>query len=391
MVEDLRSLLSTLDGTGMMVDECLKAAAESRGLVIFGAGVGGEQLYRLLMDNGLEDRILAWSDNNHLKFGRWYMDERLRIIPPNDLYGKYGGELLILVASSAFDLIKEQLLGYGFMPENIRLFNFAFMDLKYTDKNFIWDHLTDFQRAYGRLGDDKSRRIFVNILNYRISKDEAYLKQMNADVDDEKYQYFDGELFDFRQDECFLDIGAYTGDTFGAFYEVYEGAFEDYYGFEADREIYDRFLARIDKEYQSSTRKCHIYNIAAWDENTELHFDENPGSSEMKAENGAGNTVAGRKIDEVLGDRRITFIKMDIEGAEIHALAGMREIIRKNRPIIAMCVYHRRDDFYKLTDFVEGLCGGYHFYFRQYRYTPTETVCYAIPGQRLTGGTCLTD
>lgn len=385
-MEDLRDLLSNVDGTGIMVSGCLKAAAESRELVIFGAGVGGEQLYHLLKSSGLEGKVSAWSDNNALKFGRWYMEERLCVVPPDELYGKYGGGLVILVASSAFDQIKKQLLGYGFMLENIRLFNFAFMDLEYTDKKFIWDHLSDFQRAYGRLNDDKSRRIFTNILNYRISKDEAYLKRMNEDVDDEKYQYFDRQLFDFRHDECFLDIGAYTGDTFEIFCEVYDGAFEGYYGFEADQELYERFKAHLHEKYQGCIGKCHIYNIAAWDENTELHFEENPGSSEMKTENNAGNIVGGRKLDEVLENRKISFIKMDIEGAEFHALAGMKDIIRKNKPIIAMCIYHKRDDFYKLTDFVESLNSDYRFFFRQYRYTPTETVCYAIPGQRMTNG-----
>ena len=382
-MEDLKNMLSNVDGTGLMVNKCLKETAESRNLVIFGAGVGGEKLYRLLKNNGLEDRVLAWSDNNTLKFGRWYMEERLHVIPPDELYERYGDDLVIFVASSAFDLIKKQLLGYGFMPENIRLFNFAFMELEYTDKKFIWDHMADFQRAYGRLYDDKSRRIFTNILNYRISKDEAYLKRMNADVDNEKYQYFARELFDFRQDECFLDIGAYTGDPFDSLFDVYAGGFENYHGFEADREIYDRLLTHLQEKYQSCIGKCHTYNVAAWDENTELHFEENPGSSEMKESDGFGNIVDGRKIDEVLGNRKITFIKMDIEGAEFHALTGMQDIIRKNRPIIAMCVYHRRDDFYKLTDFVERLDSSYRFFFRQYRYTPTETVCYAIPKQRM--------
>lgn len=61
----------------------------------------------------------------------------------------------------------------------------------------------------------------------------------------------------------------------------------------------------------------------------------------------------------------------------------MSGIIRRNKPILAICVYHLRDDYYKLTDLVEKLVPGeYKFYLRQYRYTPTETVCYMIPQAR---------
>ena len=55
----------------------------------------------------------------------------------------------------------------------------------------------------------------------------------------------------------------------------------------------------------------------------------------------------------------------------------------ENKPILTFSVYHLRDDFYKLIDFIENLVPNeYKYYFRQYRYTPTETVCYAIPSNR---------
>lgn len=83
-------------------------------------------------------------------------------------------------------------------------------------------------------------------------------------------------------------------------------------------------------------------------------------------------------------DEQVTFVKMDIEGAEYNAISGMTELIKRNKPIVAMCVYHRRDDFYRLTDLLESICENeYSYYLRQYRFTPTETVCYAIPNNRV--------
>ena len=176
-------------------------------------------------------------------------------------------------------------------------------------------------------------------------------------------------------------MGAYTGDIFEVYQKVYKNGWCHYYGIEADQNIYKELLKTIGKS--DSSDKCSLYNVAAWNEDTTLYFDSIAGSSSMQENQNAGKiSVDGRKIDNIITDE-ITFIKMDIEGAEYNALVGMSGIIRRNKPILAICVYHLRDDYYKLTDLVEKLVPGeYKFYLRQYRYTPTETVCYMIPQAR---------
>lgn len=95
-------------------------------------------------------------------------------------------------------------------------------------------------------------------------------------------------------------------------------------------------------------------------------------------------TIPYKGLDDILADEQVVFVKMDIEGAEYNAINGMVELIKRNKSIVAMCVYHRRDDFYRLTDLLESICKDeYTYYLRQYRFTPTETVCYAIPKERL--------
>ena len=44
--------------------------------------------------------------------------------------------------------------------------------------------------------------------------------------------------------------------------------------------------------------------------------------------------VAAMRLDEIVGDRRIDFIKADVEGAEYRALSGATRIIARDRPII---------------------------------------------------------
>lgn len=379
-MDDLKRMLETEDGTARMVGECLEAARASAGVIVFGAGVGGAALYGLLKENGLEHKILCFSDNNEMKFHKAYCEGRLAVQPPCGLVGLYGKSPSVLVASSAYDKIKRQLVSYGFDERRVYLFNFAFMDLHHTDRDFIFSHIGDFSRAYGRLADGKSRRIFTAILNYRITKRERFLEQMQPDVDDERRQYFAGDLFSFRQDEVLLDVGAYVGDTLKAYQEAY-GQWKGYIGLEADGMVFARL-----GEYVARSGLCpraRLINAAAWDREETLQIAQNPGSSRMSGGEGSQG-VAGDTVDRMLQGEAVTFVKMDIEGAEYKAILGMQQTIRRNKPVMAVCVYHLRDDFYRLTDLIEQtLPGEYTFYFRQYRYTPTETVCYAVPRHRL--------
>lgn len=382
----LAEKLAKYDGTQEIVQKCLEITANYEKVVIFGAGVGGKALYNLLKQHGLSNRIIAWSDNNKLKYNTSYMEERLLVIKPESLTTKFGKEICILVASSAYDIIKEQLIKLGISAEHIFLFNFAFMDLDYTDAQFISAHIEDFNRAYNRMADDKSCEIFCDILNYRITKEESYLKKMQKYVDDEQYQYFDKELYKFVPDECFLDVGAYDGDTFCKFSKYYEEkeGWKHYYGLEADPNMYAELERNLGTASNTQQEKINLYNVAAWDDNTTLFFDSVAGSSTMMENKQEGQMkVKATKIDEVISGE-VTFIKMDIEGAEYAALVGLKETIKKEHPILAICVYHKRDDFFNLTDLIEELAPQeYTFYIRQYRYTPTETVCYAIPKERV--------
>jgi len=373
MKQNLKNILVKDDGTAQMISDCLEIVRSADGIIIFGAGVGGEELYKLLEKNGLSDKICAWADNNELKINTWYMREDLLVLPPHKIIGY--DKCKIIIASSAYDVILLQLQEMGIDKSRIFLFNFAFMDNEYTDCTYIWDHIEDFQRAYDKMEDEKSENLFINILNYKITKNIMYLEEMKKYVDDEKYQYFPADLIGFDSGECFLDIGAYAGDTFKLFDEVYNGKWEYYYGIEANPDIY-AILQQTIKE-SGYDNKSTLICKAAWNETTRLNFGNVAGSSKV-GENKV--SVSADRIDNFIKDDKVTFVKMDVEGAEYNVLLGMKSLIQKNCPILAICVYHKRDDYFKLTDLIEEFMPGkYVYYMRQYRYTPTETVCYCIP------------
>jgi FkbM family methyltransferase len=80
------------------------------------------------------------------------------------------------------------------------------------------------------------------------------------------------------------------------------------------------------------------------------------------------------------GLQRLDFLKMDIEGAELSALVGARQTLVRHRPKLAISLYHRRDDFVAIPQFLAGLLPGYRFYLDHYTIHAEETVLYGSPG-----------
>jgi hypothetical protein len=78
-------------------------------------------------------------------------------------------------------------------------------------------------------------------------------------------------------------------------------------------------------------------------------------------------------------NQKVDFIKLDIEGAEQDALCGAKETIKKYTPILAICIYHKAQDWYKIPQIVLDINPNYKLYLRHYMEGIYETVMYFIP------------
>ena len=80
--------------------------------------------------------------------------------------------------------------------------------------------------------------------------------------------------------------------------------------------------------------------------------------------------------NDYLEGRRVSFIKMDVEGAEMDVLKGMKYTIQRYKPKMAVCIYHKYQDIYDITAFLKALVPNYKFYFRHYNSNETECVLF---------------
>ena len=84
------------------------------------------------------------------------------------------------------------------------------------------------------------------------------------------------------------------------------------------------------------------------------------------------------KIDDHF-DEEFTFIKFDIEGAELDALRGAYNTIKRNKPKLAICIYHLPNDIWEIILFINNNFPFYDLYVRSHQYDGLDFVLYGIP------------
>ncbi len=224
-------------------------------------------------------------------------------------------------------------------------------------------HKSDLKKV---LEDDRSREIVDFIETHRIMKDLRY-----GEIG-EGNQYFVRDIVKKEKDAVFVDAGAYDGDTAKQFIEFQDGLYDSIYCFEMDRVNYELLKKNV-----SDINHLHCLNYGLWNEKTEMRYSVLNTSSSL--DDNAGEEVAKcTTLDEVLQGKRVSFIKMDIEGAEIQALQGAKESILKWKPQLAICLYHKPDDLWQIPLMIHEWVPEYKLYIRHHTNIQNETVLYAV-------------
>lgn len=184
--------------------------------------------------------------------------------------------------------------------------------------------------------------------------------------------YFDKDIIRFEEDEIFVDAGSLNLDTSLELKRRCPNL-KKVYAFEPDNRSYQ---GCIDKKMRKKLDFIEVFPYGVWSEKKQIHFDATSDGSSHLAEGGS-SVVDVVTIDEMVKEK-VTFIKMDIEGAELEALKGAKQVIREYRPKLAICIYHKAEDMLAIPFYIRELVPNYKLYIRHYSTTWYDTVLYAI-------------
>jgi len=181
-------------------------------------------------------------------------------------------------------------------------------------------------------------------------------------------------------DEIFIDCGAYDGDTIKDFLAKTNENFLSIQAFEPDPLNFEKLSEFVNS--LSFKEKIILYQKAVGARFETLNFS-NTGTTSSTISTGGQTKVESVPLDDILKKCDPTFIKMDIEGAEIDALLGAKKTIQKSLPVLAICVYHQQNHLWKIPLLIKSFSQEYRLFLRAHQEEGWDLVCYAIPANRL--------
>lgn len=221
------------------------------------------------------------------------------------------------------------------------------------------------------LSDNESIDVFSKIIEKRNINEMDYTDL----YDQKKMQYFDDEIMQVQEDEVYIEAGAFDGVTIENFLKWCDNKYKRIYAYEPMKDNFEVLQEKV-KDMKIPEEKIVLKNKAIWSRSEKLFFGNSKAGA---AVNDSGEISVEAEALQVDSNDKVTFVKMDIEGAELDALEGMKEIIKKDRPKLAICIYHKYDDLWEIPLYVHNLVEDYDLYIRHYHPICEETVLYAIP------------
>lgn len=224
-------------------------------------------------------------------------------------------------------------------------------------------HLKELKITYDMLCDDISRETMTEFIRVFLQNGHYSGKECDG-----RNKYFAGYgcgknielLYEHKEDEIWVNCGASVGDTILLYLsEGYKA--NKIYAFEGSIPIYNSLCRNINQLPDEMREIVNPVNIFI-SEKTNWDF----------------------VIKE-----KISLLNADVEGYELELLHTMKNRIKSDRPVLAICVYHHNEDLINIPQFIDKIVDRYKYFLRKYPSTVTnamrtsELVLYAVPQERL--------
>ena len=272
------------------------------------------------------------------------------------------------------------------------------------------ENIEKYARLRSSFVDDLSQQTFDNLINYRLTGNPSLLHSVAVGHNYGAIQHdsyiLNAQFFSLSDNEVFIDAGALDGYSSRYFIESVDGNFDRIVMFEPSSENAEKCrqtVAALDAEFSGKniSKKIDVveaglydhqgmlsFSLSLFDEAaTELHgvlpqaaHITDTGLTDAFVEKGSEYKtiqVPVVTLDGYIKDNPVTFIKFELEGSEVAALAGSTQTILKNKPKLALSIYHRPQDLELMIEYVQNLGLGYKMALRAHNpWCPDAIVLY---------------
>lgn len=328
-----------------------------RSVVLYGAGSDITKILKMMKEQSIVPLCIA--DGNSEKWGMQIDD--IPIVSPNEIM-KYTSDTIIITASFFDDIYKKlcEVLGENIEKYHILVAPFLWFMLV----NVEYDkRLLEYSNEYILSHEDQLYNIYnlkdsitKSILDYVIAERKQKEYMFSSYTQNRGMQFVEGYFYlnelEGKDPLTIIDIGAYIGDTISEFYERFGDRICKYYAYEPEKNNYLKLKENLQGKPYEKTVTAINKALGAGKE-TKI-FGKSKSMFGVIDNEEDGNITEVSPLDgEQLEIQGKLVVKMDVEGLESEILKGALEYIKKYRPYMAICVYHRVEDIYEIPALLE--------------------------------------
>lgn len=322
-------------------------------IVLYGMGDGAQKIIDQLNERNIPLADIFASD----EFVRGHSFNGIRVKKYSEIEELYGDFFVLIGFAVDYDSMINRLFEISDSHEtaapDVPLFGEGVFDLEFVEKN-----ADKIEKVYSLLADEYSKKVYANIINYKISGNIEYLRDISTDRQADLR-----EIFDFSENEDYLDLGAYDGDTVREFISLTNDKFSSITALEPDGKNFRKLTLATETD-----PRITCIQKAVWDDDTVLRFNNKAGRN--SALNDTGRVEVEATSVDKLSKNGFSFIKMDVEGAERQTLLGAKNTIAHYKPKMFISAYHRNEDIFELPLLLLSLNAEYKIYYRKHPYIP---------------------
>lgn len=344
---------------------------ETRPVFLYGTGNGADKILDVCSKYGIS--ISGVFASSGFVRNRTFRGMPVRSI--ESIREEFGNDIIVLLAfGTTLDSVIENIKDIAnkhtlYIPE-VPLYDSPLFDRDFYNNNF--NKIVSVSEIFA---DDYSKELYLDMILFRLSGNPKHLSKVMSPPD--MYSSLINEELINRV----IDCGAYKGDSASDI--ILSLHPNEIYAIEPDPKTFIKLSA-----FAQSNDRCKItaYNFAVGSNasSTEFNSSGSRGSgAEGSNRRGITTEVEIRSLDSC-NFENIDLIKYDVEGDEISAIEGSRELINQYHPAISVSVYHRSQDIFEIPLMIKDICPQYKFYLRRVPCIPAWDISFVAVPERMT-------
>ncbi|MBQ7999904.1 MAG: FkbM family methyltransferase [Ruminococcus sp.] len=352
MIKDILSLESSWE----------KLQRTNKPIILYGTGNGADIIINELDLLGVKISQVAASEGFVRK--RDFRGFTVRSI--SEIAQEYEDFIIIIGFATAIpevmDYIKDLAQKHEVIMPVVPVFGDTIFNRAYLEAN-----INELEAVGDLLYDEESKRVLENMVAFQFTGELPYLLSSESTRDKALT-----DILQLSNCEDMLDLGAYRGDTVEELIRL-TGGYSSVTALEPDRKTYEKLCTYLADKENAQALPC-----AVWNEEMRLIFTGGGGRQSALSDTGRYE-VEAVTVDSITKNKRITYVKMDVEGVEKEAIEGMGQLMRTQQPKLSIACYHRTEDLCTLIPLIHSINPQYKIHLRHHPYIPFwDTNLYCI-------------